>query len=251
MFEPVTIVVIAGAFLLGGVVKGVIGLGLPTVSLALLALTIDLTSAMALILIPSFVTNIWQVMAGGNVRVMLVRLWPFLLMGTVTVWIGATALTRVDLSLLSGLLGVLLVIYSVVNLGGLHFKISTRHELWVGLIMGSFNGLFTGMTGSSVVPGVMYLQSIGLSREELVQAMGMLFMVSTFALALALQQNAILTVEHGMISIAALVPGIIGMILGQQIRYSLSEQLFRRVFFVSLLALGLYIIANALSTRVL
>ena len=227
--------------------KGVIGLGLPTVSLALLAVTIDLTSAMALILIPSFVTNVWQVMVGGNVRGMLVRLWPFLFMGTVTVWIGATALTRIDLSLLSALLGVLLIFYSVVNLGGFHFKISTRHELWVGLIMGSFNGVFTGMTGSSVVPGVMYLQSIGLSRDQLVQAMGMLFMVSTFALAIALQQNAILTIEHGIVSIAALVPGIIGMILGQQIRYSLSEPMFRKVFFVSLLALGVYIIIIAFS----
>ena len=245
MFETVTLIAIAVAFLIGGVVKGVIGLGLPTVSLALLAVLIDLPSAMALILIPSFVTNVWQVMAGGNPRLMLVRLWPFLFMGTVTVWIGATALTRVDLALLSALLGVLLVFYSVVNLGGFHFKISTRHELWVGLIMGSFNGVFTGMTGSSVVPGVMYLQSIGLSRDQLVQAMGMLFMVSTFALAIALQQNAILTLEHSILSVAALIPGIIGMILGQQIRRSLSEPMFRKVFFVSLLALGMYIIAIA------
>lgn len=249
MFEPAIIAAIAGAFLIGGVVKGVIGLGLPTISLALLAVAIDLTSAMALILIPSFVTNVWQVTAGGNVRVMLARLWPFLFMGTVTVWIGATALTRVDLSLLSALLGVLLVFYSAMNLVGLRFRIATRHEVWLGPLFGSINGILTGMTGSSVVPGVMYLQSIGLSREELVQAMGMLFMVSTFALAIALQQNAILTIEHGIISIAALIPGIIGMILGQQIRNSLSEKLFRRVFFVSLLALGVYIIAIALSSR--
>jgi uncharacterized membrane protein YfcA len=248
MFEPVTIGAIAGAFLIGGVVKGVIGLGLPTVSLGLLAVAIDLPSAMALILIPSFVTNVWQVAAGGSVKVVLVRLWPFLLMGTATVWIGAAALTRVDLSLLSALLGVLLVFYSAANLVGLHFSIPSRFEVWLGLLFGSINGVLTGMTGSSVIPGVMYLQSIGLSREELVQAMGMLFMVSTFALAIALQQNAILTIEHGIISIAALVPGIIGMILGQQIRQSLSELLFRKVFFVSLLALGVYIIASALST---
>ena len=205
--------------------------------------------AMALILVPSFFTNVWQVMAGGNVRGMLVRLWPFLFMGTVTVWIGATALTRVDLSLLSALLGVLLVFYSVVNLGGIRLKISARHEVWLGPLFGSINGVLTGMTGSSVVPGVMYLQSIGLPRDQLVQAMGMLFMVSTFALAIALQQNAILTIENSILSIAALVPGIIGMIIGQRIRHSLSEPIFRKVFFVSLLALGVYIIAIALSIR--
>jgi uncharacterized membrane protein YfcA len=250
MFEPVPIVVIAGAFLIGGTVKGVIGLGLPSVSLALLAVTIDLTSAMALIVVPTFVTNVWQAIVGGNGKVILVRLWLFFLMAALTVWIGAIALTRVDLSWLSALLGLLLIIYSAVNLIGFRFKISTRHEVWLGPLLGAVNGVLMGMTGSAVVPGVMYLQSIGLSRDMLIQAMGMLFMVSTFALAIALQQNAILTVEHSMISIAALVPGIIGMILGQQIRHSLSEALFRKVLFVSLLALGIYIIINAITTRI-
>lgn len=250
MFEPVTIGAIAGAFLIGGMVKGVIGLGLPSVSLALLAVTIDLTSAMALILAPTFVTNVWQAMVGGNGKVIFVRLWPFLLMSTVTVWIGASTLTRVDLSLLSSLLGLLLVFYSTVNLVGFRFKISTRHQIWIGPLMGSVNGVLTGMTGSSVVPGVMYLQSIGLSRDVLVQAMGMLFMVSMLALSFALLQNAILTIEHGIVSIGALVPAMIGMIFGQRIRQNLSESLFRKVLFVSLLALGVYIIINAIITRI-
>lgn len=248
MFEPVTLLAIAGAFLIGGVVKGVIGLGLPTVSLALLAVVLDLPSAMALILVPSFLTNVWQMMGGSHFKLLLRRLWPFLLLATVTVWIGAIALTRVDLSLLSALLGLLLVIYCVVNLGGFHFKISTHNETWLGMVIGAINGILTGMTGSSVVPGVMYLQALGLPREMLIQAMGMLFIVSTSALAIALQQTAILTVERGIASLGALIPGFIGMFLGQRIRQNLSETLFRRVFFVSLLALGVYIIAIALGS---
>lgn len=66
MNETFTIIIIAATFLLAGSVKGVIGLGLPTVSLGLLAATLDLTTAMALLLIPSFVTNIWQAVVGGN-----------------------------------------------------------------------------------------------------------------------------------------------------------------------------------------
>ena len=245
MFEPAIIIAIAGAFLIGGVVKGVIGLGLPSVSLALLAIIIDLPSAMALIVMPTIFTNVWQGMVGGNGKVIVVRLWPFLLMAAVTVWIGAIALTRVDLAWLSALLGLLLIIYSVVNLGGFHFKISQRHEVWLGPLMGSVNGVFMGMTGSSVVPGVMYLQSLGLSRDVLVQAMGILFMVSTLALAIALQQNAFLTFQNGLISLASLVPAVIGMIFGQRIRQNLSETWFRRIFFVSLLFLGVYIIFMA------
>ena len=246
MFDATTVLVVVGTFLIAGTVKGVIGLGLPTVSLALLTVAIDLPTAMALLLVPSFITNLWQAIVGGNGRVILLRLWPFLFMATVTVWIGASALTRVDLFLLSALLGALLVAYSVANLGGLEFTVPRRHEAWIGPLVGAANGVLTGMTGSFVVPGVMFLQAIGLSRDALIQAMGMLFAVSTLALAFALQGNNLLTFEHGTYSATALLPAIVGMIFGQRIRQSIPEKLFRKVFFVSLLALGAYIIYSAL-----
>ncbi len=245
MFDASTIVAIIGTFLIAGTVKGVIGLGLPTVSLALLTVAIDLPSAMALLLVPSFVTNLWQAAVGGNGGAILRRLWPFLLMATGTVWLGATALTRVDLALLSALLGGLLVVYSTVSLAGFHFTITTRREVWIGPLLGTANGILTGMTGSFVVPGVLFLQAIGLPRDMLIQAMGMLFTASTLALAAALQGNDLLTSELGTLSAAGLLPAIVGMVVGRRIRQGLSEQLFRRVFFASLLVLGAYIIASA------
>ena len=246
MTDPLILLTIAATFLLAGMVKGVIGLGLPTVSLALLTVALGLPQAMALLLVPSFVTNVWQAVVGGNGLAILRRIWPFLLMATVTVWLGATALTRVDLALLSALLGLLLVVYAVVNLGGVRLSLNPRQEVWAGPLIGSANGVLTGMTGSFVVPGVMFLQAIGLPRDMLIQAMGMLFTVSTVALALALQGNRFLTVELGALSAAAVVPAILGMVAGQRIRKRLSEQRFRKVFFAALLILGAYIIARAL-----
>jgi uncharacterized membrane protein YfcA len=96
------------------------------------------------------------------------------------------------------------------------------------------------------MPGVMFLQAIGLSRDVLVQAMGVLFTLSTLALAVALQGGGLLSADLGLVSFAGMVPALIGMLLGQQVRKGLSEALFRKVFFSALLALGLYIIANAL-----
>ena len=101
------------------------------------------------------------------------------------------------------------------------------------------------MTGSFVVPGVMFLQAIGLARDMLIQAMGILFTVSTLALAVALQGNNFLTEQLGTLSTTALVPAAVGMLFGQKIRQRLSEQLFSRIFFITLLILGAYIIANA------
>lgn len=246
MFDLLTILAIAGTFALAGMIKGVIGLGLPTVSLALLTTILGLQDAMVLLLVPSLITNLWQAGAGGNARAIILRIWPFLVMATGTVWLGAMALTRVDLSLLSALLGALLVIYAAVSLAGLRLTFTLSQEAWGGPLIGAINGILTGMTGSFVVPGVMFLQAIGLPRDMLIQAMGMLFSVSTLALALALRGNNFLTMELGSVSAAALLPAIGGMMFGQRIRQKLSERLFRRVFFIALLLLGGYIIISSL-----
>lgn len=246
MFDAVTLGLVTLTFLIAGSVKGVIGLGLPTVSLALLTVTIGLQPAMALLLMPSFATNVWQAFVGGNGRVLVVRLWPLLLLATVTVWIGATALTRVDVALLSALLGALVAIYSLIGLAHPEISIPRRWEGWAGPIVGTANGVLTGMTGSFVFPGVLYLQAIGLPRDMLIQAMGMLFTASTVALGVSLGGQSLLTFELGIVSIVAVLPAIIGMLLGRRLRNNLSEALFRRVFFLALLALGLYIIARSL-----
>src|SRR3546814_10582306 len=88
MLDSLALAAIAGTFVLAGAVKGVVGFGLPTVSLALLTVAFGLPQAMALMLAPAFVTNLWQALAGGRSLVLLRRLWPFLLMATVTVWLG-------------------------------------------------------------------------------------------------------------------------------------------------------------------
>ena len=91
----------------------------------------------------------------------------------------------------------------------------------------------------------MYLQAIGLSRDQLVQAMGMLFTLSTISLAFVLNKNNFITAELIMTSALAVIPAMIGLIIGQQIRKTLSETRFRRIFLVSIFILGVLIIAKA------
>ena len=246
MPDVVTLLAIAAVFLLAGFVKGVVGFGLPTVALALLTVTVGLTQAMALMLIPALVSNIWQSLAGGGAQQVAKRIWPFLAAAGLFILLGAQALTRIEVRWLAALLGVILVVYALVSLAGLRLSFSARQARWAGPLIGAANGVLTGMTGSYVVPGVLYLQGIGLARDQLIQAMGMLFLTSTVALGLALGGSGLLDAALGFTSAAALVPALAGMALGQKLRRTLPEPLFRRVFFAALLALGGYIIARAL-----
>lgn len=245
MPDHLTLAAVTAAFLVAGFVKGIVGLGLPIVSLALLTVLIGHTEAMALMLVPALVVNVWQAATGGQGRAILRRIWPFLAAATLTVWLGAAALTRVDPDRLSALLGGLLVAYALIGLLGVRLSLTPVWERRLGPPLGAINGIFAGMTGSFSVPGVLFLQAIGLSRDVLIQAMGLLFTLSTLALAAAMQGERLLTGSHWGLSGAAVLPALLGVALGQRVRRRLSQARFHGVFLTALLLLGLAIVARS------
>ncbi|HAT35996.1 MAG TPA: hypothetical protein DCS82_09785 [Rhodospirillaceae bacterium] len=242
MWEADTIIIVSVTFVLAGFTKGVVGLGLPTVSLALLTVFFGLKDAMVLMLIPSFVTNVWQALAGPHFRELMRRFWPLMVAGFLGTWATAGLIAKADTAVLTAVLGISIAVYAGFGLSPIKIPNPEKHEGWLSPVTGGVTGALTGLTGSFVVPSVMYFQSLQLPRDYLVQTMGAWFSVATLALGLALGFQDLLPVDHGMVSAAALLPAAFGMIAGQMVRRRLSEQVFRKVFFVSLLLLGSYII---------
>lgn len=233
-------------FFIAGGIKGVVGLGLPTISLALLAMMFDLPTAIILTLFPSLVTNIWQASSGRHAKIILNQIYPFLMMALITIWFGAYILSAMDITLLTLLMGCLLSIYAILSLLGIHFKISTRHKKWTGLCLGSLNGALTGMSGIYILPSVMYFQAIGLRREEMMQAMGILFSLSSISMLLAFRYQNILTLQQTMLSLFAVLPAVLGMHVGNKIRQRVPETTFKKILFIALLLLGSIIISKNL-----
>lgn len=248
-FEQVSadvLLLIGVAFLLGGMVKGVIGLGFPVVVLALLATTIGLKEAMALLVIPGIVTNIWQALAGGAFVALVKRLWSLLVATVVGIWLGVYVLSMVEPTRLIVVLGILLFLYSVFSLTRTQIPPPGRHEVWLSPLMGAAGGFVCGLTGSYMVPGAIYVQALGLSRDGFIQAIGIVFVVLAAALGVSFWRYNLIGLGTGAVSVAALVPMVIGMFVGQRLRYRLSEEVFRRIFFVALLFVGIYMVGRNL-----
>jgi uncharacterized membrane protein YfcA len=241
-----SMIIVALTFLVAGSVKGVTGLGLPSVSLALLTATLGLKAAMAILLVPSLVTNIWQAAVGGYLAVILRRIWTLLVAICVATWFGVAILAKANADLLAGLLGLVLCIYAACGLARVDPAPPGRSEPWLSPLVGAVSGMLNGMTGSFVVPGVLYLQSLGFPRDGFIQSLGVLFTTSTIALGFALQSRQLLSGELAVLSAWAVVPALIGMVAGQAVRQRLSERTFRNVFFAALLVLGAYITLRAL-----
>ena len=91
------------------------------------------------------------------------------------------------------------------------------------------------------------MQAIGLQKEELVQALGLSFTVSTFALAGNLAHAGVFNWAIGLTSLAALTPALLGMYVGQAVRGRMPERVFRFAFLLGLLALGTYLLVRALA----
>lgn len=233
---------IIGTFLLAGAVKGVIGLGLPTVAMGLLGLAMSPAQAAALLIIPSTVTNVWQLANGGQLRGLLKRLWPMLLMIAVGTGLGSWWLGINGGPSMTRALGAALLVYALSGLALPAFRIAETTERWLGPLCGVLTGIIASATGVFVIPAVPYLQALGLSRDQLVQALGLSFTVSTLALAAGLAGSGALGGSELGASWLALAPALLGMMLGQWLRQRISALLFKRAFFIGMAALGLHLL---------
>jgi uncharacterized protein len=247
MPDPLTLALATLAFALAGVVKGVVGMGLPIVAMGLLGLAMPPAQAAALLVVPSLVTNVWQMAAGPALGPLVRRLATLLLGVCVGVAFGIGFITTSGMgSPWPGLaLGAVLMLYAGLGLWLRPLRLAPRHEGAVAPVVGVITGVVTGATGVFSVPAVPYLSAIGLGKDELIQALGLSFTVSTLALAVGLGASSVFTPALGALSFAALLPALGGMVLGQRLRARLDAQRFRVWFFRSMLAVGAAMVLKA------
>jgi len=230
--------IVAAVFTLGGFVKGVVGLGLPTITMGLLSVVMLPAQAAALLVVPSLVTNLWQI-AGPGFGALCRRLFGMLAGVCIGVALGAGWLSGGGWASMA--LGVALIVYAV--LGLLHWRLHVRpaFEAWLGPVIGVSTGLVTAATGVFVIPAVPYLQALGLEKDELVRSLGLSFLVSTIALGASLGAGGALQMSTLLGSAMAVLPALLGMGVGQWLRGRVQPQTFKTIFFAGLLLLGIYL----------
>ncbi|HYG45992.1 MAG TPA: sulfite exporter TauE/SafE family protein [Bordetella sp.] len=245
-FLPGQLTAVAAVFLLAGMVKGVVGLGLPTISMALLALFMPPAQAAALLVIPSLITNLWQARPVRALGPLLRRIGTLQLGICLGTLVGAILLGAPSGTWGAVALGAALLAYAAWGLFGTPPALPAHAERWMGPCAGGVTGVITAATGVFVVPAVPYLQSLALDKDALIQAMGVSFTVSTLALAAGLWLNGSYGMGTAGASFAMLAPALLGMAAGQRLRRALAPRVFRLCFMASLAALGAYQVVEGL-----
>jgi uncharacterized membrane protein YfcA len=238
--------VIAGAFIVAGIAKGAIGMGMPPIAIGLMSLALPLESAIAIMVLPTMVTNIWQAIYGGGFRPLLRRFGT--MAATAMVGILAVGLLLSDLGSPStaGWVGVLLVLYSIIALTPYRPRVPRSVEPWANPLIGLASGAVAGSTGVAAVPFLPYMQSLDMNAHELVQALGIMFLFITGMLAVSLALHGAYHLGTSVAGVAAVAPTMLGVWLGQKARRRLSPETFRRIFIFGMLGVGLHLARSLL-----
>ena len=102
-------------FCLAGTVKGLLGMGLPLVAIALMSIAVEPKAAVPLVLVSGLVLNLVQFLQMGGVREIARRYSVLALAAAVSVWGGTELLFAVDQQIIEILLGIIVCGYVVIN----------------------------------------------------------------------------------------------------------------------------------------
>jgi len=231
--------VIAGAFIVAGIAKGAIGMGMPPIAIGLMSFAVPLESAIAIMVVPTMVTNIWQAVYGGGFRPLMRRFGTMAATAMIGILGVGYLLSDLGSSSTSGWVGVLLVLYSLIALTPYRPRVPRRVEPWANPLIGLASGAVAGTTGVAAVPFLPYMQSLDMDRHELVQALGIMFIFITGMLAVSLALHGAYHLTTSVAGIAAVAPTMVGVWIGQHARRRLSPETFRRIFIFGMLGVGL------------
>ena len=218
-------------FVFGGLVKGTLGVGLPLVAVPLMSLAIPATQAMALVMMPVLVSNVWQAFEGELSWQGLRRFAP--LIGALLVSTALTVPLTLHLpeaTLRSLLAGVVLLAVVLMALP-LRLSVAPRFERWWSLVVGALSGVMGGVSTLTGPIIITYLVSLRLPRDMFVGIISIIYLAGAVPLYGSMAAHGRISLTDATLSLAALVPMACGLLIGRRVRSHLSEGWFRRLLF--------------------
>lgn len=234
-------------FIAGGIVKGVSGIGLPMVTTPLMASLIGVAGAVVVVSMPVLMTNGVQVFQGGNFRKSLRRFSSLTIFSVLGTLLGTKALASFSGSILFLVLGVTILVAVVYSWLRPTLRIPVRRESWISPGVGLFGGILGGLTSISAPPLVIYLYCLGLSKEEFVSGISLIYLASTVARIGGLVATGLMTRQLFLLSLLMCIPVAAGFVIGQRIFRRINQKVFFRFVLTILFVMGLIMIRRGLA----
>lgn len=236
---------LTACLLAAGLAKGLAGLGLPVIAIPFMSLAVDFRLAVALMPVSLVVSNVWQVAASRERGWAATAYWPVALAIPAGTAVGVYSLATVDETVLKAVIGVCVVAFVLFNITRPAWRLAPRDARWVGPLAGFSGGIFGGLAAIFAPPIVVFLLSVGLTKERFVAAVGVLYCVGSLSLSVFLTAFDVMTPALWLWSALAFLPVLLGQVIGAAARRFVSEALFRRIVLFLMLVAGANMIRAA------
>ncbi|MGY9056775.1 MAG: sulfite exporter TauE/SafE family protein [Alphaproteobacteria bacterium] len=244
--DPLIVVVATVAFFLGGLLKGVVGMGLPLVAIPIVALVMPVAQAIPLMLAPGYVMNIIQVRQTWHARTSLIPWLPMIVGIAVGITVGVQIATSAPEALVRGVLGGLVILFVLMSLAKIELPPRLAKNRLVSVGMGGLTGLSGGLTGGFGATLAMYLLACGLEKDRFVWVIGVSMFIGVIFLTASLYSVGSLNTDQMAGTIGVLVPSWIGLTAGGYVRKKVSQRVFRNIALSALLVMGVSLLISAL-----
>ncbi len=245
--RPILYLYFALVFCLAGTVKGLLGMGLPLVAIALMSIAVEPKAAVPLVLVSGLVLNLVQFLQMGGVREIARRYTMLALAAAVSVWGGTELLFAVDQRIIEVLLGLIVCGYVAINITRIPPALPRVWEARLAIPVGLLLGVLQGATGSLAAPLAAWWQALGLKKDEFVQASGYVLFIIVVPWAVSLVAKGAVTWEVAATSAGLLVPAGLGMVVGSRVRARVPEERYRNLILALLFLAGLGLLVKGLA----
>ncbi|MEM6712709.1 MAG: sulfite exporter TauE/SafE family protein [Pseudomonadota bacterium] len=228
--------------------KGAIGFAMPLIMVSGMSSLMDPKIAVAAIIVPIVVSNIWQTFrTGWQAALEAVRdFWRYMLVVCIAILAAAQLVPIIPTQIFYLVLGIPVVILAAIQLFGVRFTIAEGQRGWAEWVAGIISGTLGGLAGTWGPTTVLYLLAINTPKARQIVIQGVIYGLGSVTLFVAHLQSGILNASTAPFSIALLVPAVIGMWLGFQINERLDQKRFRQLTLIVLLIAGLNLVRRGL-----
>ena len=231
----------------GGFAKGVVGFALPLIALGVLGSFLPYDVAVALLIVPTLVSNLFQSLRGGIVAAWgsLRDFWRLNLILVVMILLSAQLVVRLPQAVLFGLLGAFITVVGVIQIAGWHPRVAEARRGPVEVGVALIGGFFGGIAGIWGPPLVIYLLAIGLPKREMIRAQSLSFLLGSAVLVVAHLRSGVLDATTLPVSGWMVIPTMLAMFAGYRVQDRLDQAMFRRVTLAVLILAGLNLLRRA------
>jgi uncharacterized membrane protein YfcA len=243
--DPTTIIV-GAMLLLAAFVKGTTGMGFPMIATPVVALLLDIKTAIVILIIPNLIMDATQIFRGSFSGAIFRRFKWLLLWTVVGVFLGTKVLVMLPAWILNLTLGITILAFVVWNLFRVEFEIAPRLERALSPVIGLVGGFVNGMTNAAGPVPAIYLYSLRLPKLEFIKSIATIFIITKLGQLVAVSTWNLFAPATLRLSLEVTLFVLVGFYLGLKTQDRVNQETFNRGLLVVLFVIGVVLIVRAL-----